>query len=211
MEKKERRRAMANKRKLTPDELEAKVEAYFDSISYDEPVMRRQLITTKDSKGNDIPVLDQYGHELYTYVPVKLKNGNIASRTEWTESPSVIAMSLFIGVDRITLWRWKENPGKKPEELTPTEKRICNILTRAWGRVEAYLTERSEDKNASRGAIANLQANFGWKKRSEVGLSADTTEAMKETVQLTAGQKLEALRELGLRLPWEEEERSEEE
>lgn len=198
------------KRKMTPKELEQAVNAYFDSISYEELVMKRQLITVKDPKGNDVPALDRYGHELYTYVPVVLKNGKLATRTEWTEAPSIVALSLHIGVDRATLWRWK-NPGKDRAELTTAEKRICNILTRAWGRVEAYLTERTEDKNAARGAIANLQANFEWKKRSEVGLIQETAEAIKETAELTAGQKLEALRELGLRLPWETEERTEEE
>ena len=121
-----------------------------------------------------------------------------------------MALSLYIGVDRATLWRWK-NPGKDPSELSAGERKICNILTRAWGRVEAYLTERTEDKNAARGAIANLQANFEWKKRSEVGLSQETAEAIKETAELTTGQKLDALRELGLRLPWETKERTEEE
>ena len=202
---------MANKRKMKPEELEAMVDAYFDSISYKAPVMRRQLITNKDPNGNVIPALDQFGHELYTYVPVVLKNGQQAERTEWTEPPSVIGLSLFVGVDRATLWRWKEAPGKKPSELTPAEKRICNILTRAWGRVEAYLTERSEDKNAARGAIANLQANFQWKKRSEVGLSEETTEALKETAQLTTAQKLEELQKLGLKWPPEIEEEGNEE
>lgn len=200
---------MANHRRMTPEALERAVEAYFDSISYETEVKRKKLVTAADEHGNDVPVLDKYGHEVYTYEPVVLKNGDPAMETVWIRPPSIIAMSLFIGVDRTTLFRWKNLSGK--EKPTASEKRICNILTRAWGRVEAYLTEKTEDGKAGRGAVANLEANFQWKQRREVGLSQETTEVIKETAELTMGQKLELLMEMGLRMPGEEQEEKEEE
>ncbi|MBP3413309.1 MAG: hypothetical protein J6K89_08615 [Oscillospiraceae bacterium] len=193
---------MGLKRKLTADELQEKVEEYFNSISYEVPLVRKETIMKKTEDGSEQPVLDQYGHESYRYVRVKLKNGEKASSTVWTEPPSVIGLSLYLGVDRTTLFRWKNPPEGK--SLSNTEKRFCNILTRAWGRIEAYLIARTEEGKAARGAIANLEANFGWRQRREVGLSTETTEAIKETAVLTSTQKIAELRKLGLRLPWDE-------
>ncbi len=190
---------MANQRKMKPEELEGLVRAYFDSISYEEPLMVRKPVLTENEKGQYVPAMDVYGHEKYIYEPVKRKDGTPVMKTVWTESPSVIGLSLFIGVDRSTLYRWKENPGKGT--LTTSEKRICNILTHAWGRIEAYLTAKVEDGKAARGAIANLEANFGWKRRREVGLDAETAQVIEKTAEMTMGQKLALLTEMGLRLP----------
>ena len=186
---------MANK-KYTPKELERAVNAYFDSISYVVPVMTKVRVTQKDSEGQEIPVLDQYGHEKYKYEPVKLRNGECAEEIKWIRGPSVIDLALHLDVDRATLWRWKEKPGDKP-----ADRKICNILVRAWGRIEAYLTAQTEDPKKARGAIENLKANFKWKQYTEVGYSEETLDAIKEGANMTMAQKLQELQAMGLQIP----------
>ena len=186
---------MANK-KYTPTELEKAVEEYFNSISFEVQMVTKTVVTKKNRDGEEVPVLDQDGHEQYKYEPVRLKNGQMAVETRWIRGPSVIDLALFLKVDRATLWRWKEKPGGKP-----ADRKICNILTRAWGRIEAYLTEQTEDPKKARGAIENLKANFGWKQRTEVGYTEETLDAMKEGASLTMAQKLAELEALGLSIP----------
>lgn len=86
---------------------------------------------------------------------------------------------------------------------TKEDEEFCNIATRAWGRIEAYLTQQTENPKAARGATANLEANFGWKRRKEVGLDEITANTMAAT--MTSNEKLVELHKMGLKLPWMEE------
>lgn len=176
-----------------------KTEEYFDSIRSERPLLRKVPDTVKLGDGTLRPRMDAFGHEMYRYEPVMTANGQQAVEITWTQQPSIIGLSLFLGVDRTTLFRWK-NLRESKTELSKEEEEFCNIATRAWGRIEEYLTQQTENPKASRGATANLEANFGWKRKKEIGLDEPTTE--KIAAALTSEEKLEELKKMGLRLPW---------
>ena len=154
----------------------------------------------EDADGKLCEVLDEFGHTKMVFEPVIAKNGKQAMETIWIRPPSIIDLCLHLGIDRTTFYRWC-NPDNDPEGET---EEFCNIATRARGRIEAYLTARTEDKNAARGAIANLEANFGWKRKKEIGLDEQTQRAVAMTA-MTTEDKLAALREMGITIAFEEE------
>ena len=195
---------MGRKKKMTPKAFERRVEVYFDGIRAETPMLRKVPRLEEGASGKLVPCLDEYGHERMQYEPVISASGKPVMRVEWIEPPSIIGLCLFLGIDRSTFFRWC-NP---PEDADEETKRFCNIATRARGRIEAYLTARTEDKAAARGAIANLEANFGWKRRKEIGLDEQTQRAV-AAAGMTADEKLAVLREMGLTLPWQTEQEEE--
>lgn len=186
---------MGRPRKMTARALKKKINAYFDAIRAEKPMMRREPVLQADGT----PALDAFGHEKMVYKPVITADGKPATETIWTEPPSIIGLCMAIGVDRTTFYRWC-NPGDEPGE---EEKEFCNIATRARGRIEAYLTAKTEEKSAARGAIANLEANFGWKRRKEIGLDEQTQRAVAMTA-MTTEEKLQELQKMGINLTFEE-------
>lgn len=188
---------MGRKRKMTAKMLEQRVKKYFDGITSEKPLLRAVPIMIEAADGKLMPMLDEYGHTKMVFEPVITKNGKQAKEIIWVRPPSIIDLCLFLGVDRTTFYRWCNPDGDRSDE----DEEFCNIAMRARGRIEAYLTERTEDKTAARGAIANLEANFGWKRRKEVGLDEQTQRAV-AMVSMTTEDKLAALREMGVDMPW---------
>lgn len=186
---------MARPRKMTARALKKRIDAYFDAIRVEKPMMLREPVLQEDGT----PVLDAFGHEKMAYKPVITADGKQAMETIWVEPPSIIGLCMAIGVDRATFYRWC-NPGDEPDE---EEKEFCNIATRARGRIEAYLTAKTEEKCAARGAIANLEANFGWKRRKEIGLDEQTQRAVAMTA-MTTEEKLQELQRMGINMNFEE-------
>lgn len=186
---------MGRPRKMTARALKKRIEAYFDAIRAEKPMMLREPVLQEDGT----PVLDEFGHEKMAYRTVITADGKQATETIWIEPPSIIGLCMALGIDRATFYRWC-NPGDEPDE---EEKEFCNIATRARGRIEAYLTAKTEEKSAARGAIANLEANFGWKRRKEIGLDEQTQRAVAMTA-MTTEEKLQELQKMGINLTFEE-------
>lgn len=180
-------RKQGRPRKFTAAQLEKAVEAYFDSICYQETVLRK--VPQMDAEKR--PVLDEMGHQVYKFEPVRTADGNEAVVTRWIEPPGILSLCLFLGIDRATFDRY----GKLDQNELEAE-RFRNTVTRARGRVEAYLAAQLEDKSAARGAIFNLQQNFGWKDRKEISLDAGTQKAI-SAKGMTMEEKLQLLREVG--------------
>ena len=185
---------------MTTRMLDKRIKDYFESITSERPMLRMVPELKEDADGKLCEVLDEFGHTKMVFEPVIAKNGKQAMETIWIRPPSIIDLCLHLGIDRTTFYRWC-NPDSDPEGET---EEFCNIATRARGRIEAYLTARTEDKNAARGAIANLEANFGWKRKKEIGLDEQTQRAVAMTA-MTTEDKLAALREMGITIPFEEE------
>lgn len=179
-------------KKYTAAGFEKACEAYFDSISYLEPVMKP--VVRRDDKG--YPILDRYGHQQVRYEQVITANGKPCVETRWVEPPSLTALCLYLGIDRATFARYGTEDPDNPES-----ERFCNTVTRARGRVEAYLESKLEDKSAARGAIFNLQQNFGWKEKKEVELGPQTQSAMAVGAGLqglSMAEKIAMLKEAGM-------------
>lgn len=184
---------------MTARMLDKRIKDYFESITSERPMLRMVPALKEDADGNLCEVLDEFGHTKMVFEPVIAKNGKQAMETIWIRPPSIIDLCLHLGVDRTTFYRWCN-----PEDTEGETEEFCNIATRARGRIEAYLTARTEDKNAARGAIANLEANFGWKRKKEIGLDEQTQRAV-AMATMTTEDKLAALREMGITIPFEEE------
>ena len=190
---------MGRPRKMTARALKKRIDAYFDSIRAEKPMLVKVPVMIEDENGRKYPVLDAFGHEKMMFEQVITADGKPATETIWVEPPSIIGLCMAIGVDRATFYRWC-NPGDEPDEEA---KEICNIATRARGRIEAYLTAKTEEKSAARGAIANLEANFGWKRRKEIGLDEQTQRAVAMTA-MTTEEKLQELQRMGINMNFEE-------
>lgn len=180
-------------KKYTAASFQRACEAYFDSISYLEPRMKRVAVLTEDG----LPELDGFGHQKFKHQQVVTADGKPAFETCWTEPPSLTGLCLYLGIDRATFARYGTPDPENPEE----SERFCNTVTRARGRVEAYLESRLEDKSAARGAIFNLQQNFGWKEKKEIelGTGAQSAVAVGAGLQgMTMADKIAMLKEAGM-------------
>ena len=184
---------------MTTRMLDRRTKDYFESITSERPMLRMVPELKEDADGKLCEVLDEFGLTKMVFEPVIAKNGKQAMETIWIRPPSIIDLCLYLGVDRTTFYRWC-NPDGEPEG---EEEEFCNIATRARGRIEAYLTARTEDKNAARGAIANLEANFGWKRKKEIGLDEQTQRAVAMTA-MTTEEKLQELQKMGINMSFEE-------
>lgn len=190
------------RKKYTPATLKRKIDQYFDAIITERPMLEK-VPMIQDRDGVMVPVLDSYGHQSWEFRPVIARNGQPVTELIYTSPPSIVGLCLFLGVDRATFFRWTkagENGAASEEEL-----KICNIATHARGRIEEYLIAQTQNPKAARGAIANLEANFGWKQRKEIGLDEPTRKA-EAAKMLTLEEKRAALVEMGI-LPGEDPEK----
>lgn len=179
-------------RKYSAAQLEKAVEAYFDSISYDEPVTRR--VPVRDDCG--ALVFDDKGHQVYEFEQITTKDGRPAVVTQWVEPPGIMSLCLYLGIDSATFERYGKLPSTDPED-----ERFCRTVTRARGRVEAYLSSQLENSKAARGAIFNLQQNFGWKDRKEISLDKQTRDAVASAKPMTMAEKRALLLQAAEELP----------
>jgi len=179
-------------KKYEPAGFQRACEAYFNSICYRKPKMR--AVPVFDDEG--FPLLDDFGHQKIKFEQVITADKKPAFETVWIEPPSLTGLCLYLGIDRATFSRYGTYDPEHPEE----SEKFCNTVTRARGRVEAYLESRLEDKSAARGAIFNLQQNFGWKERKEVELGAGAQRAV-ASASMTMEEKLALLKEIGAEVP----------
>lgn len=167
---------MGKPKKLTPAELEAKTQAYFDAIRYTEKIFTEETMYQDDGRGNAIPMLDRFGHILKRRVPVIAVNGMHAEKTVWTVQPKIIDLCRSIGISTTT---W-EKYGKDP--------RYAQTVQRAREMVESYLQEKLMTKDGLRGAKFALEHNFGWTDKREIGFDEGTRESVASLAE-TMGMK----------------------
>ena len=166
-------------KKYTAAKFAEACEQYFDSISYTEPVYRR--VPAVDENG--YPRFDSKGHQVYTNEQIITKDEKPAYVTCWIEPPGIMALCLYLGIDESTFLRYGEM--KPSDGMTDKEKNdaevFCRTAARARGRVMAYLMEMTQNPKAARGAIWNLQQNFGQKEHREISLDESTRKAISAT------------------------------
>jgi hypothetical protein len=95
-------------KKLTPDELRRGVEAYFASITYQEPVMREEFVVldVDQETGAVTYQLDKMGHRMVRQVPVLGANGKPLMRTVYIEAPGDFGLCNFLKISRDTWDRY---------------------------------------------------------------------------------------------------------
>lgn len=175
-----------------PRELAEAVDRYFDSIRVVRPLILEEIDYQKLPDGTYGVTLDAFGHPKKKFFRPVAADGTPAVEEIWIKKPSMAGLCLFLGIHRST---WAEYGRKKA---------YADTVERARGRVEEYLAGKVLEKASAAGAKFSLQHNCGWKERQEISLDKVTREAVSK--QMSAQNKLELLRELGLKLPGEEKE-----
>lgn len=138
------------------------VDAYIASISYETPA----IISTATGE------VDDNGKILYTTRLLKEGVGGTGPCivvTNWLEPPSTAALCLYLGVSRSTWANYAR------------DEKLGRVVEYWEARYEAYLVGQLERGKHISGVIFNLQHNFGWKERREVGMDAPTRQAMAGT------------------------------
>ena len=95
-------------KKLTPEELRRGVEAYFASISYQEPVTREEyVVLDRDPETGAVTFqVDKMGHRMVRQVPVLDANGKTLVRTVYVEAPGDFGLCNFLKISRDTWDRY---------------------------------------------------------------------------------------------------------
>lgn len=144
---------MGRPRKYTPKKLREKVNEYFDSIT------RIVEVTEQVPTGN----LDSKGHMIFETRPVLNRLGLPAQVEEYIIPPTVGGLCEFLGINRST-WAEYCNTDKHPE--------FSNTTTRTRGRMRAYLELQLLTRSGKdvKGIIFDLQNNYGYKEKLEIGV-----------------------------------------
>lgn len=153
---------MGRPKKYDGASFERAVEKYFKSITRTKTAEERVPTGKKDSDG----------HEIFEFREILNDSGKPITYTEYVVPPSVTALCLFLGIHRDT---FSEYSGK--EEFSDT-------VTRARGRIEAYLEEQLLAGKKVQGVIFQLKNNYGWKDQRELELGKETRESMAENLSL---------------------------
>lgn len=129
------------------------IDEYWVRISYEVPAVISTPTGEVDEDGKI-----KYASKLLTE---KMDGtGRPITVRKYLEPPSAAGMCLYLGISRST---WAEY--RKDEKLGP--------VTAYWeARYEAYLVDRLETGRHISGIIFNLEHNFGWKHRQEVGVDS---------------------------------------
>lgn len=135
-------------KKLTPKRLREGVEAYFDSISYERPVMERVKTDRKDADG----------HWIYEEIPVTNRKGQELKITIYTQPPTKGDLYTFLGIHKSTWSRLHE------------QDEYQEICEEAFQRIENYWARELGGKNAN-GASKMLERAFDWRAEQTIHMT----------------------------------------
>ena len=148
-------------KKLSPEAFREKIQAYFDQISYLEPVY--QEVQTGEFAKNGKPLVQR---EI-----AKSDDGQELFRREYSEEPSVSSLCLFLGMTRRTFQRYANDP--KYEEAAAFAKL----------KMESFWVHMLCTK-ANFGARFALNVNYGWNldgswyEKTQIDLGEQTRNAL---------------------------------
>lgn len=133
---------MRQKKYKTATALKKAVDAYFNSISHTEYVIRA------DEDGNPRRV--------------KSDNGLFLSKREFYIPPSISALCLYLGISRQT-WSSYSDAENSPE--------FADVCEYARLIIEAYLEEQLLCRRKGvQGIIFNLKNNYGWSEKADISV-----------------------------------------
>ena len=133
------------------------VDAYWNSISYQEPAMVRTPTGHVDENGRPEYVMKMLTMNEDGSVSMD-GTGKPKTVTRFLEPPSAANLCLFLGVSRDTWAGYAKDKAMGP---------VCEEFRM---RHEAYLVGRLEGEKGKsvQGVIFNLKNNFGWKDKCDV-------------------------------------------
>lgn len=139
--------------------LRAAVDAYWASISYQVPA----VVSTPTGEVDEAGAVKWKSKLLTDKVD---GTGTAKTVVKYLEPPSVPGLLLYLGIGKST---WSDY--RRDEKLGP--------VVAYWdARYEAYLVDRLETGKHISGVIFNLEHNFGWTRRQEIGMDRETRKAM---------------------------------
>ena len=122
--------------------------------------------------------IERYFRSISRTIPARDDTGGIIRNDDGEEikvvqfvvPPSVTGMCLYLGIDRST-WQNYADAALHPE--------LAGICQGARTRIEAYLEQEllTREKGVQ-GIIFNLQNNYGWKQKQEIGLDDKTRQTV---------------------------------
>lgn len=192
--------------KNSPKRVREEARAYFDGRRVVRP-MRTMVPVMETQNDRMVPVLDAYGHQLMEQVVCRNAAGEPVLETVWYQAPTVAGLCLHIGIDKTTFYRWLHYRAAADEDERSRRRKeqLREIAMEIEAVIEDYLTQRSFEKTASRGAIAQLEHNY-W--RSGNGPTAAGSQTAAEDAPMQTMAELEAeLREMGI-LPGNKEDKT---
>ena len=153
----------------TAEALAEAVDAYFSSISYQEPAVVATPTGEVDAKGRVI-----WATKMLTEPPERPGGiGKPVTVVKWLVQPGVAGLCLHLGISRDTWARYAKKTAFR------------EICEGARLRCEQYWAGRLDSKNAN-GAKFALANCFGWsgdwRERQEVGVDKPTRDAVKITL-----------------------------
>lgn len=161
--------------------LKRAVNRYFGSISREIEITEMKWNGKYDEKGKPI------------YVPETVMNmlGEPAKKIEYMVKPSVPGLCSFLGISKDTWCSYAHQEG------------YDKVCAAAKLEMERDRVDRLGNGKGDRGIEFDLQYNFGWKKE----LTIDAGEGMQKAMEKpqTMEEMLSTLKELGLKLPGEDE------
>lgn len=129
--------------KYQPEELEAKIKDYFDSITISKP---RTKQNTDPDKDVDDDFREPILNDLWEQIVDK----------EYVEIPSILWMCEYLGIVRTTLLEYE------------AKHDYLDTIKVAKQRIEKYNAEQLYRTTQVTGIIFNLKNNFDWKDKTEV-------------------------------------------
>ena len=146
----------------SPEELEAKIKDYFDTITITYPAFD-YVVEGKDEEGKDI----------VKKVPRLNNAGKQVMRTDYYEHPTILGMCRHLDMTRETLC----NYSKEPE--------FIDTIKKAKAKIEDYLEHQLHRKDQVTGIIFNLKNNFGWKDKHETEITGKDGGPIKQEIDLS--------------------------
>ena len=140
----------------TPQQLEKRIQDYFDSITTTYPLFD-SVIIGKDEEGKaiykEVPRLNNKGEQLYG--------------TTYHEHPSITGLANYLDIHRDTLHEYSKQAS------------YSDTIKRAKQKMEKYLEDHLYGNNVT-GIIFNLKNNYGWKDRQEIDANINVTKGLED-------------------------------
>lgn len=141
----------------TGKQLQAGVDAYWNSISYQKPAVVSMPTGEVDENGRI-----KYATKMLTMNEDGSINwdgtGKPKTVTEFLEPPSVAGLCVFLGISKDTWAAYAK------------DEKLGTVCARFKLRMESYLVARLEGEKGKsvQGVMFNLKNNFGWKDKVDV-------------------------------------------
>jgi hypothetical protein len=156
---------------MTPEELQAKIDDYFTSISYLTQAMRKRIGGYSNGKGKAMYFMQEAYDE----------QNRPVMELQWSRPPTLSGLCLHVGITRQEFQAY---------QAKPEYERVC-LMARL--RIEAYLEEELCAREKVGGLIKDLEKRHGWLTPDDDSKPKEQTMSMQERIAFLREQALEII------------------